>query len=611
MNRVNAFMEMSINPMKRSLSGTLTLVIVVSSTVDCAAQFGTSFSSPDFVTPTVNATYHHSHSQLTVILETVAARDDAYLFLDPQIGSLRGSLRIDSRHGPLMSPDGDEILVAGGDQTPQLDPVYFAGRYRTGTLAPIGEMQINVSKDDGFVLTGEVAPEGSFIFRGANGPAQVNLIAKYRADFSSAWGAALSYQGKFDSLFIEAFPLAGGNVGFWVPHMIVSDGSIGRDNVIGVLNGIDGSLVWSAVITTVQTTTGQDDLRYVFGDDGSLWFANVATSFLGATSDTVRLGRINADGSPGFTRTLTLPGAVYQWQYFSGDSALLCFTFKEGAADRIQLIVLNQAGEIAGSTVLNCQLRGSGRVKFTAAQREGTPYAFMRFEAGFTTIPPQQTLARIHLGTGATELRRLPPVTLSSGKFEVVTTPPGDYLSPFNNSQGLQATTTTLYDILTNPLGGPGTVAIHELPLDGSFPTCLTLTDSPVTLGSPMTPVLVNAAHLKSGAVATWSAFAMPGMVPALLSPSIQPLAVTESVICPDDGPVQALTLSIERLGATEALLRIPTQAGTHYRIERSEDVRAWSEIAARDGNGTEWTHSVSVTESPGFFRVSSGNAGN
>lgn len=80
---------------------------------------------------------------------------------------------------------------------------------------------------------------------------------------------------------------------------------------------------------------------------------------------------------------------------------------------------------MAVNTALKCQLRGGTSPKLSASVREGTGFAFLRFEAGFTTGSPQVTLARMDLKSGATLFRRL-PTGIAQGPYELVTTPPGD-----------------------------------------------------------------------------------------------------------------------------------------------------------------------------------------
>ncbi|NUN03100.1 MAG: nickel-dependent hydrogenase large subunit, partial [Bryobacteraceae bacterium] len=107
--------------------------------------------------------------------------------------------------------------------------------------------------------------------------------------------------------------------------------------------------------------------------------------------------RIAPDGTLAYSKTLTVPGAVFEWQYYLGDRALVYYVFKEGGADRVQFIALDGSGNLTGNTALNCKLRGSGQIKLTAARRSGTDFAFARLECGLTTGSPEQTLARLNL----------------------------------------------------------------------------------------------------------------------------------------------------------------------------------------------------------------------
>lgn len=572
------------------------------------AQFGVSVSSPEIAAPTINATYAHSADLLTVMVETRPANDEGYLFVHPGTGAVLGALRLDAKHGARLSPDGAEIRIAGSRQTDQLDPVYFAGRYRRDTLEPIATRQIDVSRDNGFGLSGELTADGGFLFRGAHPATQVNVVAKYTAEFTRAWSVALTYGGRFDGPFIETYPLEGGAVGFMIPVNTVGDTGIGKDFVFGLLDGDSGQLLWSVVAPAVQTPTSLEDLRFGFGRDGSLWLARVSTSLLGTPPDSVGLVRVSPGGVVAYSRSVTVPGATFQWQYYFGDRALLAFTYKEGAEDRILWIVLDPSGGVVSSTVLNCQLRGGGRIRFTAAQREGTPYAFVRFEAGLPGASPQATLGRLHLDNGTWDLRQLPAATLTSGRHDLVTTPPGDHLSPFNNAAGLPAVTTTLFDILTSPLGGAGALALYELPSNGDFPDCFPFRASSVAVGTPRIPEVADAQLLRPGAAATAAPLAMPGMTEALLLPSVQALPFNLSVICEDDAGAEAPVIRLEPAGLTDARILFDALAGVPYRIEQSVDLKEWTLREAVTGAGSPVTHPVAAPASPTYYRVTVGN---
>lgn len=583
-------------------SAALAWVSVISP--EARAQFGKTFASPDVVSPTLNAVHQRDGGPITVILETDPANDDAYWVIDGTTGARRTAFRLDRRHGALNSPDGREIRVAGAQQTTDLQPVLFAGKYDATTLQAIAEMQLGIDKNSGYNLTGEVTPEGRFLYRGSLGPLEVNVVGKYDDAFSAQWGAALTYRGQFQPLGAEAYPLSGGPVGFLVEFPEATATGLLRNHVVGALHGDTGAPLWSAVVETRQTPTAFDDFRFVFGDDGSFFALRKTVDLVQPAEGIVLTARVRADGTLAYAKQVSFPGAVLHGQYFLGESTLFYLTFREAGADRLQFSVLDENGQPGATVALKCQLRGSGSDRITAARRIGTEVVFLRFEAAVPGQSPQQTLARWNLKSGAIDLRRLPTTLLTGSRFDVVTTPAGDFHSPFDNAAGIPARTTALTSILTNPLGGPGTLAIYELPRNGDFPACLDLTPSPILPGTPVPPSLADSPLVDLSRGATVVPHTMPGMVPALLRPTLTALTATETTLCPDDPETAVPTLAVLRQGTDRLEIRIPTEAGLRYRLEDSEDLTHWKELQSREGSGIPWLADAPIDAERRFFRV-------
>ncbi len=575
--------------------------------VTAQAQFGRTFSSSSYVPPTVNAAYAYASGQLAAVLETTPAADEAHLFVDQETGRLRGALRLDTAFRALVAPGAEEILVTGATTVPDPpganQPVYFAGRYDAATLAPIAERQIDVDRDDGFNLVGQVAPDGQFVFHGTQAIELVNLIARYRADFTPRWGVALTYHGEPMLPGPMVYPLANGQTGFFLYFRKLNpDGTATDSHVLGLIDAA-GALQWTAVVKTEVAALTYESFRFVFGSDGSLFGSKETMSLLGAETDTVRLFRLTPAGALAYSKTLTVPGGAFEWQYYLGDRALVAYIFQQGGADRIQFIALDASGNVSGNTALNCKLRGGGQIKFTAARRAGTDYAFIHMECGFTTLSPQQTLARLHLPTGAMEFRKLPQPLPGVETYEVVTTPAGDPYGHNNSFPAMVGVTTTIMGIL-NQAGGGSRVGFYELPANGDFPSCLSLGDSAVTLGTSLAVQLNDAPHVDLADGATVVAHAMPGMTAPRTTPTLLATPVTESTLCPDDtGTLPEVELDIVRVGQEEAEVRVPTATGFRYVIERSAAFTGWTEAAATDGTGSLFAHRISLTGTGAFFR--------
>ncbi len=576
----------------------LTLLAVESA----RAQFGKMFSATNFVPTTVNRAYHYGTGQLFALLETTPSNDEAYVFANKATGELQGALRLDAKHGALTSPDGREILIAGA-QTTNGQPVYFAGRYNATNLAPIGQMQINVNASSGYNLSGEVSPDGNFIYRGNSSLLNANIVAKYGTNFAPAWGATLKHNGGFDLTGPETYPLANGDIGF----LMRLGAGTPYTNVLGLLNGTNGLLKWSAVVTNTPTTPALmvEDFRFIFGPDGSLFGSLNIYPLLSGNTNAVRLARLNPNGTLAYSKTLTVTNATYNWHYYLGGKALVSFTFQDGSSNRLQFIVLDENGNLTGNTALNCGLGGGGTIKYTAARREGTDFAFARWQATLSSMSPQQTLARINLTNGAIDLRQLPAPAPGVETYEVVTTPKGDYLSPHNNSAGIAAVTTALVGN-TDKAGGGGTVGFYELPANGDLPACpqLNLSDnSAVALVTPRGAQLANVSFINLAAGATLGTNAMPGMTTPLALPVIQSLVVTNTTVCPDDGSTATgPTLKIVRTPPTQATISwTPPTPGFKLQERTNLTSGSWSNSPSGSTNPI----TVPATLLKKFYRLS------
>jgi hypothetical protein len=577
---------------------------------DATAQFGRTFASPDFVPPTVNGTYSPAPGPLAVLLETSPASDEAHLFVDRDSGRTLSSFRLDPNHRAFPSPDATEVLVAGTtsfdtDPGPAtiLQPVYFAGRYQAGTLAPIEERQIGVDRNSGYNLTGQLGPDGAFVFSGTHAGLQANVVLRYSRDLLPAAGCAITYQGGHAILGLSVFPLANGTLGFHLPFPGTPDatGTAHNTHVLGLLDS-NGSLRWNVSLRVTNSPTFQDSLHFVFGRDGSCFGSLKSLDLLAPVTDAVRVWRITPTGTIAYSHRLRVPGASLEWQYYLGGSALLYATFKESGADRIQLIALDPQGQLTRATALKAQLRGSGLIKLTAARRDGTDFAFLRLECAPPGQSPQQTLARWHLATGALDLRRLPSPVPGGETYEIVTTPKGN--APGSNLAfpALEAVSATVVGI-RNQTGGGGHVGLYELPPTGAFPECLPLTPSAVTEGAAIPVVLSDGHPLDTTVPVTVIPHAPPGMVPPLTRPSLLATTLVEATLCPDDAGPPATSLSLVRTGPSTAELQVPTTPGFRYTLEQSSLSGPWTDLAQRVGDGALWTREITLDGNAAFYR--------
>lgn len=295
------------------------------------AQFGHTFSSSEVARPTLNAVYEHVGGRLVAILET-SGPGGCVPVGEAGTGALTSAFRLDARHGAMPSLDGREIRVAGAERTPALEPVFFAGRYDAATLAPIGERQIAVGKDSGYVLTGEVGPDGAFVYRGAHLGRGANLLAKYSADFEPGLGRGADLPRTIRDLGNGSVSAGGRGRRFPDAPPELTGDTLKRWNVFGVVRGGDGSLAWSRSMRASQSGLEQDDMRPVFGPDGAFTANQRRVNFAQPGTDTVGLLRLGKDGGLVYHRTLKVPGATVEGTYHFGEATLVYLTFKEGGA---------------------------------------------------------------------------------------------------------------------------------------------------------------------------------------------------------------------------------------------------------------------------------------
>jgi hypothetical protein len=366
-----------------------------------------------------------------------------------------------------------------------------------------------------------------------------------------------------------------------------ASGTAYQTNVVGLLNGTNGSLKWSGVYTTSQTGLTSEDHRFIFGADGSLFLSIKTVNLLASATDTLRVARVRPDGSLAYSKTLSLPGAIHEHQFYLGSQALVYYTHQQGGTDAIQFVVLDADGNVGANAALNAKLRGSGQIKLSAARREGTDFAFIRLECGFTGFTlPEHTLMRLNLSSGAMEFRKVPTPAPGVETYDVVTTPNGDALSPHNNFRGLAAVTTAMVGS-TQVAAGGSRVAFYELPSDGSLPACMPLSPSSVTAGSTVTPQLAAAVHIDLTDGATVTSRTMPGMIQATALPTLQATPLTETVICPDDGGGDAApTLAIRASGPGEVTVSwAPGTAGFVLQEKAALATGDWAPSASGAAN--------------------------
>jgi hypothetical protein len=194
-------------------------------------------------------------------------------------------------------------------------------------------------------------------------------------------------------------------------------------------------------------------------------------------------------------------------------------------------VTLDESGNVVVNNALNCDLGSRG---LTAARREGTKMLFMRMQCDVVPTP-EHSLIRLNLTNGVMDLRKLPAPGFGVEEYNLITTPAGDSFGEHFSPPGFAAVTTAIVGD-TDGLGGNGSVGFYELPCDGSFPTCLSLTASSVTPGTPLTTQVADVAHINLADGATAATQTMPGMTTPLTAPLVQSLTVTETTVCPDDG---------------------------------------------------------------------------
>ena len=511
----------------------LTTLLTLFAVETARAQFGKKYTASLFTPPTVDGARYYGSGQLFALAHMNASNERAYVFINNTTGERQAVFRLTtqaSRHGALVSPDGCEILVAGSETT-NSQPVFFAGRYNATNLAVIGQMQINTNSTGGFNLNGEVSPDGNFLFGGVNTLLAAHVVAKYGTNFLPKWGTTLKYHGAYALGGTEVYPLPNGDVGFSFVFQGFGGAGFLYTNVVGLLDGNSGLLKWSGTTIASQTGTYADEVKLVFGPDGSLLITKERISFTSGSTNYIGVARVNPNGTLAYSKTLTVTGAAYELSCYLGGDAFFCFLFNSGGNDRVQFVVLDENGNVNVNNALNCDLGSRG---LTAARREGTEMLFVRMQCNI--IPtPEHSLIRINLTNGVMDLRKLPAPGLGVEEYNLVTTPEGDSFGEQFSPPGFAAVTTAIVGD-TDGLGGNGSVGFYELPCDGSFPTCISLTTSSVNAGTPLATSLANESHINLADGATAGTNAMPGMTTPLHTPVLQSLTVTESTICPDDG---------------------------------------------------------------------------
>ena len=593
--------------MKNTVFTTLLFVIGIASV---HGQFGIRIGDSSFTAKGYQAVYPFESGQLLIMTDNSPARNEGYIFIDSATGELISSFSLDSRHGAVLTPDSEELLMAGSDGSHRT-----MARYSPSTLELIERVGINLGDNlantSGIGGNFEPTPDGHFIFNGTDLPGSVNFISKYDHTFNQLWSKSFQYNGQFSLTGVEAYPLPDGDIGFYVFFNALNPQTSRLEitDVFGLLDGSTGDLKWTF---TYQPPLGAinnrlEDFRFTFGSDGS-FFAHAAVqidiSNISAPLDRSRakILRINSDGSLAYGKTVQLPDAVVLGENYMDGPALLHFSYND--EDNTQFVVIDSSGNLMGTTSVDNHL-SAGDGDLTATRRSGSDFAFVR--ASFS--PGGENLARINLTDGSMEFQQLPISFPGNPVYEAVGSISAYPVAPFNSPGGFPSVSPVLAAEVLNGLSQDYRIDIIELPTDGSFPSCITYTPSTIVQGSALSVELadIEIIDLENGwEVSEYSGIS--GFTPSDVSPDLAALNPDIQILCEDDGSgPQDIHVNFVRTGPETGELSFTTVSGTSYSIQRSgilDGQSPFSDMQTVVGTGDVFTMTIPLSDDQEYFRV-------
>ncbi len=598
--------------MSHSIRKHLSLVLALAGFQTAHAQFGVQFSDPSFTAKGYNAVYSFESGQLLMLTDDNQARREGYIFVDSKTGAKLSSFFLDNGHGGLLTPNGDELLIAGS-----VGSIRSMGRYDPTTLSLTEKVQINLgdtlANTVGIGGQFEPTPDGSFIFNGTDLPGAVNFIAKYDREFVQLWATGFQFNGTFSRIGVEAYPLPGGDIGIFVffNEQNPDTGRIQPVDIFGLLNGETGGLKWTFTYRPPVGAIGNriENFRFTFGSDGSFFAHAAATidiSNITAPVDTskAKVLRINPDGTLAYSKILAVDGAEVVGENYMDGYALLHFNFD--GERKTQYVVLDSSGAIQATTAVDGGL-SAGDGDLTATRRSGTDFAFVRasFSGG------QETLARLNLTNGEMEFQRLPNPFPGNTVYEAVATSGSYPVAPYNTPGGLSSVSRVIASETLNQLSSNFRMGFAELPSDGGFPTCITYTPSTLGTTTPLPAVVSETEIIDLTEGWTTSAHGgLSGLGAGDLSPDLTPMSVTVEVVCEDDGVGGGITapkIIVSRLNSSQVELRFDTVAGLSYEIVRSGALGGnggFATLQNVSGTGSPFAVTVTSDSSAAFYQV-------
>ena len=281
---------------------------------------------------------------------------------------------------------------------------------------------------------------------------------------------------------------------------------------------------------------------------------------------------------------------------------MLHFSFDD--EDKTQFVVLDANGNVTGNTAIDSKLSG-GDGGLTATRRSGTNIAFIRADM----TGGQETLARLDLTNGDIELRRLPSAFPGNPVYEAIGTSGSYPVAPFNTPGGLSSVSRVLGAEILNSLSSDFQMELIELPVDGSYPTCITYTASSIPLITPLPTSFGSAEIINLDDGWSTSGYSGPnGLKTSDISPELVTMNVAVEVICEDDGGgIVAPAVSFVKTSPTKGELRFDTTAETIYKIQRVgvlNRVDAFEDLQTVPGDGQMFSLEITLDGGQEYFRV-------
>lgn len=572
-------------------------------------QYGVRFDHDSFTAKGYQAVYSFESGQLLMLTDAQAARQDGYVFINSDTGEKISSFLIGNTFGGLLTPNGEELLMAGSEGS-----LRSMGRYNPSSFEVIQSVEINLgdtlANTIGIGGRFEIVPDGNFLFNGVDLPQSVDFMAKYNPDFEQLWATSFHYNGSFSTIGVEAYPLPNGDIGFFVffNQQNQATGALEVVDVFGLLDGMTGEKKWTF---TYRPTLGAlnnrlENFRFTFGSDGS-FFAHAAAqidiSNINAPVDfsTAKIVRINPDGTLAYSKSVTVTDAIVLGEHYMDGYALLHYSFDDEA--KTQFVVLDANGNVTGNTAVDFHL-SAGDGDLTATRRSGSNFAFVR--ASFS--PGGETLARLNLADGAMEFKQLPSPFPGNPAYEAIGAVSAYPLAPFNTPRGFSAVSRVIAGEVLNALTSDNKMEIIELPADGRFPDCITYTPSPITLFPPLPVIMgdVDIIDLEDG----WSTGAhagLSGFAAGTLTPQILPMDVTVEVLCEDDGGGAAPGLSFVKISPTMGELSFQTMSGITYTIQKNgvmDGVAPFVNLQQVVGDGNMFSLQIPLALDQEYFQL-------